>query len=86
MNVTLPLLSLGVIFPKDDGQKCLKRTKKKNTRISTQQTFFCIIVSTCQRQDRFNKLLCTFKTKRDDKDDKLTKRQKNNGRTQIKLH
>ena len=27
-----------------------------------------------------------FKTKRDDKDDKLTKRQTNNGRTQIKLH
>ena len=34
--------------------------------------FFYIVVSTCQRQDRYNKLWCTYELKRDDKDDKLT--------------
>ena len=36
--------------------------------------------------DLTNELLCTFEAKMDDKDDKLTKRQTNNGQTQIKLH
>ena len=31
-------------FPKDDGQKCLKRTKI-NTLISTQQTPFFVLLS-----------------------------------------
>ena len=36
----------------------------QNTSISTQQThFFCIVVSTCQRQDQSNKLRCTDKLK-----------------------
>ena len=32
-------------FPKDDGQKCLKRDKNKNTLISTQQTPFFVLLS-----------------------------------------
>ena len=64
MNVTHPLLSLGVIFPQKMTAKNALKRQTQNTLISTQQThFFCIVVSTCQRQDRSNKLRCTYKLK-----------------------
>ena len=65
----------------------LKKDKNKtHGLVHSKHIIFSFVVSTCRGQDRFNKLLCTFETKMDDKDDKLTKRQTNNGRTQIKLH
>ena len=51
------------ISQKMTAKNALKR-QTQNTLISTQQThFFCIVVSTCQRQDRSNKLRCTYKLK-----------------------
>ena len=64
----------------------LKKDKNNTHGLVHSKHFFFIVVSACQRQDQFSELLSTFETKMDDKDDKLTKRQMNNGRTQIKLH
>ena len=65
LNITHPGFGLGVIFPKRQQPKSLK-----DTQISTQQNFFCIVVSTCQRRDRFNENECTFITQ-DDNYDKM---------------
>ena len=74
------------ISKKNDGQKCLKRTKNK-TLISTQQTLFFLYCRQYMPKARpIQQLIVHFETKMDDNDDKLTKRQTNNGRTQIKLH
>ena len=82
----IPPIKFGCHISKKMMAKNAKKDKNKTHRLVHGKHFLCIVISTCRRQDRFNKLLCTLEAKMDDKDDKLTKRQANNGRTQIKLH
>ena len=45
LNVTHPLLSLGVILPKDDGQKMLKKDKNKTHRLVHSKRIFFVLLS-----------------------------------------
>ena len=65
----------------------LKQDKNKTHRLVHSKHIFFVLSSVhAEGKTDSTNYGVLFKTKRNDKDDKLTKRQTNNGRTQIKLH
>ena len=74
------------ISKKNDSQKCLNKDQNKTHWLVHSKHLFLYCRQYMPKARPIQQFIVHFETKMDDKDDKLTKRQTNNGRTQIKLH
>ena len=69
MNITHPLLSLGVIFSKRLRRKMLKKEKNKTHRLVHGKLFFVLLSVHAEGKTDSTNYCALLRTKMDDKDD-----------------